>query len=461
MPVNEEAVAAIDRLAAFAVGLDYARLDAAVQSRLQLMLTDLLGVAAAGARTPEMRRLRAGWQTEPGLWPVVGTDTTTSAETAAYLSAAAACCLELDEGNKHAQGHPAVQVVFAALAAVQLSERPVSGAELLTAIAAGYEVAARFGRALSRHKPWHTHGHWGATGAACAAAMIRGCNERQVAAAIDASTALMHVTPWDLVINGHFARNLWVAGANMAGLNAARLAHAELVVNSGATSSTLGSMVGTLDARVLTDGLGDEWLTVGGYTKVHAACSYTHAAVDLIQQLKQEHHATPADITAVRVRTHSLASPLFSGVPHNRISAMFSFPFVVSAAVLNERVDPASMDPENPLFQMAKDFSANVDLAVSPDYDRRLPGERWTGVDLELVNGATISAEQPNPRGDADYYPFDAADVAAKLTDLLGAEDSARIHAVVAELPVSRDAARVLGRLSLNPNQFEGAHDDD
>ncbi|BAS08759.1 mmge/Prpd family protein [Arthrobacter sp. Hiyo4] len=140
---------------------------------------------------------------------------------------------------------------------------------------------------------------------------------------------------------------------------------------------------------------------------------------------------------------------------------MFSFPFVVSAAVLNERVDPASMDPENPLFQMAKDFSANVDLAVSPDYDRRLPGERWTGVDLELVNGATISAEQPNPRGDADYYPFDAADVAAKLTDLLGAEDSARIHAVVAELPVSRDAARVLGRLSLNPNQFEGAHDDD
>ena len=208
--------------------------------------------AHAGARTT---RQQLSWCRQERCGPSVRALSTTP-EHASFLDSVASCCLELDEGNKYAAGHPAAHVVFAAMAATRLSDRPVGGRRFVAAVVAGYEVAARFGRALDRDPGWHTHGHWGATGAATAAALVLGADARQVAAAIDASTSLMHVTPWPVVLEGGFVRNLWIAGANRAGLDAARLALAGLVTNTGAAQHSLGRIVGRLDLDSLTHGAG-------------------------------------------------------------------------------------------------------------------------------------------------------------------------------------------------------------
>src|SRR5689334_4867750 len=137
-------------------------------------------------RTPELRSLLATWPAAPGPHRVPGTDVRTTAGHAALMSAVAACSQELDEGNKYAAGHPAAHVVFAAVAAAQQASDAgvrVTGERFLAAVAAGYEVAARFGRAVRRAPAWHPHGHWGTTGAACAAAMVLGATRSQVAAA--------------------------------------------------------------------------------------------------------------------------------------------------------------------------------------------------------------------------------------------------------------------------------------
>src|SRR4051794_41581254 len=104
------------------------------------MLLDLLGVTVAGARTPELRALLAAWDPIDGPAPILGAGRGADPDAAALLNGTAACCLELDEGNKHAQGHPAAHVVFAALAQTAGAGRPVSGRELLSAVVAGYEV---------------------------------------------------------------------------------------------------------------------------------------------------------------------------------------------------------------------------------------------------------------------------------------------------------------------------------
>lgn len=442
-----EHIAAIDELAAFAASLSYSDLPLPVRERLSLMLVDLLGVTAAGARTPEMAKLASTWQAEPGAAPLVGAAAGTRPETAAYLNAAAACCLELDEGNKHAQGHPAVHVLFAAMAATQLAEHPVSGEQFLTAVAAGYEVAARFGRALDRNSAWHTHGHWGTTGAACAAALILRAAQEQVAAAIDASTGLMHVTPWSVVLEGNFVRNFWAAGANLAGLNAARLAMAGLARNSGTAAHTLGEIVGSLDTQALAWDLGRTWFIAKGYGKRHASCSYTHVAVDLVQGLKQERDFGPDDVAAVLVRTHSLAEPLFARNPHNRLSAMFSFPFVVSAALLNARLEPAVLEPGTPGFQAANNFSERITMEISPEFDHRLPAERWAEVRIDLHDGTSLSRAQPNPLGDVDYFPLGAAEIATKLVALIGRPDTDFIQAAVDQLQHSPDAKATLATL--------------
>ena len=130
----------------------------------------------------------------------------------------------------------------------------------------------------------------------------------------------------------------WVALAAVC-LAAARLALAGLVTNQGSAAHSLGTILGTLDVDSLAADLGERWLTAQGYLKQHSSCSYTHPAVDLVHALADGGGwQRVEDIAAVRVRTHSLAEPLFRRHPDSRLAAMFSLPFVVSTAVVSGRV---------------------------------------------------------------------------------------------------------------------------
>jgi 2-methylcitrate dehydratase PrpD len=418
-----------------------------VRDRIEVMLTDLLGVTLAGNRTPELQALAATWHAEAGPHSTTGSTLTGSAETAAHIDAIAACCLELDEGNKHAAGHPAAHVVFATIAAARIADRPVTGRELLDAIAVGYEVAARFGRAVTRDPRWHTHGHWGATGAACAASLVLGATTEQTAAAIDASAALVQVTPWQVVLTGGFSRNLWIAGANRAGLDAARLSLAGLVDNTGSAQHSLGDLVGSLDPAVLVDALGDEWLTTQGYTKQHASCSYTHAAVDAVQALKASYGMVAADVAGVTVQTHSLATPLFQRDPTSRLGAMFSLPFVVAAAVVSPAIDATTLDPGSPSFIAAQELSTRVEVTASAALDELLPQRRPAEVTIVLTDGSAIALGVPNPIGDVDHFPMSTEDVIAKLERLVGRADTRHVVAVVTALGTSTDVVRTLSEL--------------
>jgi 2-methylcitrate dehydratase PrpD len=440
---------AVDDLASFALDTLTHR-PAIVTSRVELMLTDLFGVTVAGARTPEVRALVDAWGLPPGDVPLPGTPVRTSAESAAYLSAVAACLLELDEGNKYAAGHPAAHVVFAAVAAARTAGHEVSGARFVGAVAAGYEVAARFGQASVRDPRWHPHGSWGATGAACAAALLLDPEPeaRTVAAAIDSATGLMHVTPWPTVLAGDFTRNLWIAGANQAGLNAARLARAGLARNLGAAAHSLGDLMGTLHPDVLVEDLGQRWLTTEGYLKRHSSCSYTHVAVDLVQELQRTGAwASAEDVAAVRVRVHSLAAPLLGRGPATRLEAMFSLPFVVSTAVVSGRVDPDVMNPESRAFEIAEAFSPRVEVVVDERLDAYLPALRCAEVEVVLWDGSSVGLAQSNPVGDVDHLPLGLDEVVTKLTGLIGASDTERVLEVTQSLAASSSVTEVLDRL--------------
>ncbi|MCZ4561329.1 MmgE/PrpD family protein [Rhodococcus sp. IEGM 1401] len=446
---STEQMHAVDALATAMVELRKSPLSAPLGDRTRLILLDLLGVTLAGARTAEMVELRKKWDAEPGSTYPIGGSTGTTIETAAELDAIASCCLELDEGNKYAAGHPAAHVLPAAIAAARLASTPISGRAFLTAVVAGYEVAARFGWALTRHSAWHTHGHWGATGAATAAALIRGADANEVAAAIDSSSALIQVAPWAVVLDGNFSRNLWIGGAARAGVTAARLARSGVVHNSGAIEHTLGALVGTLDTSRLTEDLGDRWLTLEGYTKQHASCSYTHAAVDAVQSLRADAEWSAADIEHVRVRTHSLAEPLFRRHPSNRLGAMFSLPFVVAAAFVSDAIDVDSLDPRGSGFSTAESFSARVDVASSSELDALLPERRAAEVTIEFRDGTTLSATAPNPLGDIDHFPMDYGAVRAKIARLVGESDTAVIEDIVDSLGDTEDVAALLRALPI------------
>lgn len=433
------------------VSVPYDALPGPVRDRIPVVLTDLLGVTAAGLRTPELQRLLEVWPLPPGPHPLPGTAHRTTPETAALLAATAACSQELDEGNKHAAGHPAAHVVFAAVAAAQQasqrSGRPVDGRRFLAAVAGGYEIAARFGHAVRRGPAWHPHGHWGATGAAYAAATLLGATREQTGAAVDAATGLMTVTPWDTVLAGDPTRNLWMGQANLAGLSAAHLARADLVTNRGGAAAAL-ALVGELDPDLLVAGLGERWLAAEGYLKQHAACSFTHAAVDLVLSLRRAGGWTADDVAAIRVGIHSLAAPLLARSPRNRLAAMFSLPFTVATAAVSGAVTPATMEPGTPGFAAADAFSQRVTVDLLADLGAHLPARRVCEVAVTLTDGTTVSLAQPDPIGDTAHFPLDDAALVAKLDGLLGSRGADLLDAV-RRLPESPDAVAAVAALPL------------
>src|SRR5690606_25712539 len=172
---------------------------------------DTVGVTIAGARTSELRALTAAWDPPAGPATLLGAKRRVSVDAAAWLNGTAACCLELDEGNKYARGHPAAHVVAAVLALGEALE--VSGRRLCEALLVGHEVASRFGRAFAGAPGVHPHGHWGATGAAAAAARLLGADAAGIAGAIDAACGLVLATHFDVALRGTFVRNTWTGAA--------------------------------------------------------------------------------------------------------------------------------------------------------------------------------------------------------------------------------------------------------
>src|SRR4029077_18696852 len=108
----------------------------------------------------------------PGNCWVLGAGKRAGLLDAALLNGTAGTWLELDEGNLFAKGHPGIQVVPAAVALAQ--ETGASGAELLMAVALGYEISSRISRAARVRIEVHPHGTWGTLGAAVAAGRLSG-----------------------------------------------------------------------------------------------------------------------------------------------------------------------------------------------------------------------------------------------------------------------------------------------
>ncbi len=178
-------------LAAFAADATLSTLSDAARTRARWVIADSIPVIAAGMQQPEMQafvaRQLAG--AAPGNAWVIGTGKRAGALDAALLNGTAGTWLELDEGNLFAKGHPGIQVVPAAVALAQ--ECGYSGADLLRAVALGYEVSARISRAAQIRLAFHPHGTYGVIGAAVAAGVLK-----RFDAAPDAANSSMSRRPW-------------------------------------------------------------------------------------------------------------------------------------------------------------------------------------------------------------------------------------------------------------------------
>lgn len=444
--VEQTRAATVD-LGAWVSRLRWSDVPAAVQARLHLVLLDSLGVTVLGARQPEQQALVQAWRSPVGSAPLIGAGCLVGVEAAAWLNATAMVRLELDEGNKHAAGHPAAHGFPAVLALA--ADLDATGPDTAAALLVAYEVAARFGRATRLRPGAHPHGSWGVPGAAAGCARLLGLDQTTTAAAIDAAAGLPVAGHFVSALDGNPVRDAWMGAANVSGLAAARLAAAGLARCTGTAATSLGELLGTVDPAELRAGLGTRWDVTGGYFKRHAACSFTHPVADALLELRPH---LPTAVQSVHVETHSLAAGLDRTTWDSRLAAMFSIPFVAAAALVHGHLDPAAGSPKGLADPRVRALAQLVQVRTAPDLDARLPAERAARVTVTCADGSTRTVEVPNPVGDTEHRPLDEAAVLELLSGWLADPDAVQTIAhVTAELAAAPRVGDLLQTLALTP----------
>lgn len=368
-----------------------ADLSAEARDRARWILMDCIPVVAAGMQQKEMRAYAekhlAG--AAPGTAWVIGTGRRACALDAALLNGTAGTWLELDEGNLFAKGHPGIQVVPAAVAEAQ--ERGSSGADLLLAVALGYEVSARISRAAQVKLSIHPHGTYGVIGAAIAVAKLRGFDEHRMVELLNCSATMGMATSRQTLLDGATVRNIFTGHSGYMGLTAARL------VECGFTGEIDG--VRNVYSRVLSDsfepervtaGLGSEWLIAQNYFKLHPTGRYVHSAIDALEDLLARvpgGRLDPGRIRSIEVRTYMLAAMLAEKQVVSSFGARFSVPFALASVLWHGRSGLGSFDDAAVANAQIQALAAKVDLAEDKAYTARYPQEQVCDVRIVLDDG--------------------------------------------------------------------------
>ncbi len=310
--------------------------------------------------------------------------------------------LDIHDGHPLAKGHAGAAIVPATLATIPLkNSEPVTGAEMLTTLVIGYEIALRAGVVLHTTAcDYHTSGAWNALGCAAVAARRLGLNRdktrhalgiaeyngprSQMMRCIDHPTMLKDGSGW---------------GA-MAGVMAACLAKGSF---TGAPALT----VETEEVKEYWDDLGENWRITGQYFKPHAVCRWAQPAIEAALQLQQAHRLTPNNLDRIEVYTFREAMRLNRRHPQSTEHAQYSLPFPLAAALVHGQLGLPELSGAALTDPVILQISDRIELFEDHQFSARFPARRCARVIIETKNGQRYDSGEVEARWDADDPPSD------------------------------------------------------
>jgi len=440
--MKQETQAATHPLAQFAATLQWSDVPAPVQRRTEDLWVDWFGSVLAGCRArPVASITRFALSQGPAQGPseVIGHGVTTSPMMAALANAAASHVAEQDDVHNGSVFHPAAVVFPPALAVAQ--QIGASGAQLMAACVAGYEVGIRVGEFLGRshYKVFHTTATAGTLAAAAAVGRLLELTPAQMQHAFG-SAGTQSAGLWEFLRTAADSKQLHTAHAAAAGLMAAFLAQDGFTGAQDIFTGPQGMAAGmSSDANPakLTDGLGTRWATAETSFKWHASCRHTHPAADALQQVMLEHGLKPADIAQVTCHVHQGAIDVLGPVvsPTTVHQSKFSMGTVLALAARFGHAGLAAFDNEY-LAPETVALRDKVRMELDAEVDAAYP-RRWIGkVTVRTADGRTLHGRVDEPKGDPGNT-LSREEITAKALRLAaygGAIDTTQASAAVARL---------------------------
>jgi 2-methylcitrate dehydratase PrpD len=413
-------------------------------------LTDLIGVAAAGARTPAAAIVNAYASTQ-----MCGRDREArilfdgrraSLAGAAFAGAATIDAIDAHDGHVLTKGHAGVALLPALLAYIDggIGEgKRIDGREFVACLVLGYELATRAGIALhATTSDYHCSGAWNALGCAALGGRLMDFDERRVRDALGIAEYLgprgqiLRVCAQPTMVKDGSA---WGAHA---GVTAALLAREGF---TGAPALTVEAD----EVKPLWSDLGQRWRIREQYFKAYPICRWAQPAVEAALSLKRAHRFDAEDIVSIGIESFREAIDLGSQcrMPATTDEAQYSLPFPVAAALILGRVGAAEIGATGLGDPRVARLLATFSLSESDEFSRRFPAERWARVRIGLADGRSLVSEPAQARG-GDEHPLSDEEIGAKYREMaepvLGSRRSARIATLAGSLPIDATALPAL-----------------
>jgi 2-methylcitrate dehydratase PrpD len=151
--------------------------------------------------------------------------------------------------------------------------------------------------------------------------------------------------------------------------------------------------------RPWTADVGQEWiLPYGIHWKRYSCCSFAHAVLDAIDQLRRGPGIDGSRVREIRVQAYSDAVRLGARVPDTSEEAQFSISWPCAVMIEDGEVHPRSMAPSRLANARTRALSGRVRLTENADLTARYlvseaeqpGGEEGALVEIELSDGTVL-----------------------------------------------------------------------
>jgi 2-methylcitrate dehydratase PrpD len=348
-------------------------LPAPVQAKVRMCFADGLGATIAGTLT---RVSRISGEYAATSW---GGDEATvlahdaarglfglraSAAGAAFANGNATNGLDLDDSARYAYGHAGAQIFPTALAMGEALDR--SGAEILAAMVAGYEVAHRIGRCWHASRDvYQACGSWGSVACAAVAANLMRLDPEQCGHAL--GIAEYHAGNLPMMRDARQPGMVkhGIGWAAMSGVTAAGLAA------HGYTG--IPTLLSFPEYQEWVCDIGENYLMVEGVAwkpARYACCGWAHAGVEGARRLVNDNGIDLDEIEEIIVYGSSGTDGLFKGLPSTTEEAQFNQAWPVAAMLVDGEIGPAQILESRLTDERIRSLAARVTVRESPEMER-------------------------------------------------------------------------------------------
>ncbi len=395
-------------------------------------IIDGLGVVLAGSTTRGSEILRDyvgpdGGRPESTVFARNGFQTRTAS--AALLNGASGHAMDWDDTQLSSTPdrlfglltHPTIPPLAAVLA---VGERlAVSGAALLEAFVAGFEVECKMAEAIDPshyEKGFHSSGTVGTFGATVAASRLLKLERPALAHAIGIAASLASGIR---VSFGTMTKPLHVGRAAANGVTAAELAAGGFTAGADALDGPWGFFQvfgGGFDADRIVGALGAPYaiVTPGVSIKPYPCGSLGHPTMDAMLKIVREHDVKPEQIRQIRLRAGSnILNPLRYRIASSELEAKFSPAFMLASIALRRKAGIREFSDEFVRSEPVQTMMRRVETVLDPAIEAQGYQIMRSIVEVDLEDGRRLVQPSDDRYRGGPELPFTRQELRDKFME--------------------------------------------